>query len=106
MGSSRLHRVVALVVTRSTYTVMPSPLLGMLGVASQWTAVFDLAEGSQVERSMAEVRFQIDALERTTICVFGPPDSAPVLGAYTLEGFGLEVDASGQKLVAKRLFLV
>lgn len=102
---SRLQRVIARVDPRSTYTVMPGPLLTMLGIEPDWTQQFELADGRREERSLAEVRLKIADQDRTTICVFGQPDSEPVLGAYTLAGFGLEVDTTGQRLVPASLFL-
>ncbi len=57
------------------------------------------------ERSLAEVRLRIDDQERTTIRVFGQPESEPVLGAYSLAGFGLQADADRQGHLPARLFL-
>ena len=105
MDGSRFQRVIASVDPNSTYTVMPGPLLTMLGIEPEWSQQFELADGRRQERSLAEVRFRIDANERTTICVFGQPESVPVLGAYTLAGFGLHADSAGQRLVPAPLFL-
>ena len=102
---ARFQRVIARVEPRSTYTVMPGPLLTMLGVEPEWSQQFELADGRREEHSLAEVRLRIDDQERTTICVFGQPDSEPVLGAYTLAGFGLQADTAGQRLVPASLFL-
>ena len=102
---SRFQRVIAKVDPRSTYTVMPGPLLTMLGIEPKWSQQFELADGRREEHSLAEVRLKIGDQERTTICVFGQPESEPVLGAYSLYGFGLEADSAGQKLVPRRLFL-
>ena len=84
---------------------MPGQLLIMLGVEPEWSPHFELADGRREERSMAEVRLRIDGQERTTIRVFGQPDSEPVLGAYSLAGFGLQADTAGQRLVSTPLFL-
>ena len=54
---------------------------------------------------MAEVRLRLDDRERTTICAFGAGESQPLLGKYTLDGFGLTVDEAQNKLVPARLFL-
>ena len=102
---SGFQRVIVRVDTRNTYTVMPAPLLTMLGVEPEWTSEFELADESREERSLAEVRVKIGGQDRTTICVFGPPESEPVLGAYTLDGLGLEANSAGKKLVPRRLFL-
>ena len=102
---ARFQRVIARVDLNSTYTVLPGPLLTMLGIEPEWNQQFELADGRREEHSLAEVRLRIDAQERTTICVFGRPESEPIRGAYTLNGFGLEADSAGQKVVPKRLFL-
>ena len=102
---ARFQRVIARVDPGSSYTVMPGPLLTMMGIEPEWSQQFDLADGRREERSLAEVRLRIDDRERTTICVFGQPDSEPVLGAYTLAGFGLQADPTRQRLVPAPLFL-
>lgn len=101
---SRVERVIALVDPDSTYALMPSPLLQMLGIDPQWSSLLQSDDGSQVESSLAEVRLTLDEQERTTICVFGSPDAEPRLGHHTLLGFGLTVDSSGSKLVPAKLF--
>ena len=54
---------------------------------------------------MAEVRVRISGQERTTICIFGKGESEPILGAYTLEGFGFTADTVNRALIPARLFL-
>lgn len=102
---SRFESVSALVDTGSTYTVVPASVLEGLGVTPEWTGFFELADGRQQEYGLAEIRLRLDGQERTTICIFGSPDSEPLLGAYALEGFGLAADPVNQRLVPARLFL-
>ncbi len=102
---ARFQRVIARVDPHSTYTVMPGPLLTMLGVEPEWSQQFELADGRREERSLAEVRLKIADQERTTICIFGQPESEPVLGAHTLAGFGLQADTTRQRLVPAPFFL-
>jgi clan AA aspartic protease len=104
--ASRFERVTALVDTGSTYTVVPSPLLENLGIAPEWSSVFELADGRREEYSLAEVRVRVNGQERTTICIFGKAEGEPLLGAYTLEAFGLAADPVNRRLVPARLFLV
>ena len=47
---SGFQRVIVRVDTRNTYTVMPAPLLTMLGVEPEWTSEFELADESREER--------------------------------------------------------
>ena len=102
---ARFHRVFVLVGAGNKYTGMPSPLLSMLGIGPEWTEIFELADGSRQEYSLTEVRLRIDHRERTTICIFGKPESKPVLGTYTLDGFGLAVDSERRRLIPSGLFL-
>ncbi len=102
---ARSQRVIARVDPHSTYTVMPGPLLTMAGIEPEWSQQFELVDGRREEHSLAEVRLRIGDQERTSICVFGQPESEPVLGAYSLAGFGLEADTAGQRLVPAPLFL-
>jgi hypothetical protein len=102
---SRFQRVIAAVSPENSYTVMPSPLLEMLGIEPEWTDVLKAPDGGQEEYSLAEVRVRIDDRERTTVCVFGKADGPPILGKYTLDGFGLAVDEANRRLVPARLFL-
>ena len=101
-----VEEVEGLVDTGSTYTVAPAPLLQRLGIVPQWSGVFELADGRQEEYGMAEVRVLLNAQERTTICIFGAPDCQTLLGAYTLEGFGLAADPVNGRLVPSSLFLI
>ena len=102
---SRFQRVIAAVSAGNSYTLMPSPLLEMLGIDPEWTEVFEEAGGGRLEYSLAEVRVRIDGRERTTVCVFGDADRQPALGKYTLDGFGLAVDEANGRLAPARLFL-
>ena len=96
----------ALVDTGSTYTMISVSELEALGVSPEWTSVFELADGSRSEYRLAELQASINGESRTTICIFGDPGSTPLLGAYTLEGFGLAADPVNGKLTPARLYLV
>ena len=102
---SRYQPVIALVDTASTYAVMPSPMLSMLGIDPFWTGVLERADGRGEERSLAEIRLKIGEAERTVVCVFGQPDSQPVLGSHTLQAFGLRVEPGTSALAPGTIFL-
>ncbi|MBQ11519.1 MAG: hypothetical protein CMJ45_08215 [Planctomyces sp.] len=102
---SRYQPVIALVNTGSTYAVMPSPMLSMLGIDPYWTGMVELGPGGSEERSFAEIRLRIGDAECTVVCVFGQQDSQPVLGSHTLQAFGLQVDTATGGLVPARAFL-
>ncbi len=48
---------------------------------------------------MAETRVRLNGQTRTTLVVFGEEATLPLLGAYTLEGFGLAADPVNRRLV-------
>ena len=64
----------------------------------------DTNEANEVE-NITEVLLKINEQQRVTVCVFGKPDTQPVMGAHTLLSFGLTVDAANQRLVAATLQL-
>jgi len=102
---SRYQPVIAVVNTGSTYAVLPSPILSMLGIDPFWTGIVELASEVGEERSFAEIRLRIGDAERTVVCVFGQQDSQPVLGSHTLQAFGLAVDSATGELVPARVVL-
>ena len=102
---SRFQRLIALVDPAATYAVFPTTLLTTLGIAPQWRETFQTAGGGQEELPLAEILLKINEQQRTTVCVFGKPNTQPVLGAHTLLSFGLALDAANQRLVAARLLL-
>ena len=101
----RLAEISAMVDTGSIYSLLPKDLLEDLGISPEWTSEFELAEGREVQLGMAEVRIRLDGQDRVRVCIFGPTDCQPLLGADTLEGFGLMADPVNRRLVPARLFL-
>ena len=101
----RFESLRALVDAASSYSVVPATILASLGVEPQWTGLFTTADGSRHEMPLAEVRIRVDGQERTTICVFGSPESVPTLGSYALAGLAMEADPANRRLTAAILFL-
>lgn len=95
----RYEAVSAMADTGAAYTWVPRPLLERLGLQPSFRLSFVLADGRVIERDVTETRVRLDGSMRTTIVVFGDEGSAPLLGAYTLEGFGLSVDPVNKQLV-------
>ena len=100
-----LAEVTAMVDTGSIYTMLPSELLEDLGISPDRTKEFELADGREVQLGLANVRIRLEGEDNVRICIFGPPDCQPLLGADTLEGFGLMADPANRRLVPARLFL-
>jgi clan AA aspartic protease len=95
----RWDTVKALVDTGSTYTWVPRDTLTRLGVQPRFARPFVTADGRRVEREMASTFARLEGQELPTLVVFSEPGTQPLLGMYTLEGFGLGVDSVNQRLV-------
>ena len=102
VDSSKSVRVPKLLVdTGSDYTWIPAALLEKIGVKRQKKDLaFVTATGQTITRSVGfavlrmEPHFTIDEV------VFAEPGDLVLLGARTLEGMNLAVDAQRKKLVA------
>jgi len=102
---SRLAEATAMVDTGSIYTLLPADFLAELGITPEKVSEFELADGREVQLGMADVAIRLNGEERIRVCIFGPSDCEPLLGADTLEGFGLMADPVNRRLVPARLFL-
>jgi clan AA aspartic protease len=94
----RWSMVEALVDTGASYSWLPSSVPRNLGVAPTMRFPFVMADGCRVEKEMAETRVRLDGQERTTLVIFGDEGTVPLLGAYTLEGFGVAPDPVNKRL--------
>ncbi len=88
-----------LVDTGSTYTWVSGAFLSALGVHSTERRRILTIEGKTIERAAAEVLITLEGRTLHTICLFGEGGDLEVLGAYTLEGFGLAVDPIQRRLI-------
>ena len=86
------------------YTWIPHFILNGLGLEPAFRLPFVLADGRVVERDLIETRVRLDGQVRTTVVVFGDENSDALLGAYTLEGFGLMVDLINRHLAPVERF--
>ena len=99
LTGGRFETVESLVDTGATYTWVPRGLLERFGIVPQERQPFILADGRRVEYDMAQERVRLDGRERFTVCIFGDEGTEPLLGVYTLEGFGLGVDPVNRRLI-------
>ena len=91
----------ALVDTGSDYTWMPETMLKRIGVAEEKKDLaFVMANGQTITRSVGFAIIQVDGHFTIDEVVFGRPGDLTLLGARTLEGLNLRVDAKLKKLVA------
>ncbi len=98
----RFETVEVMVDTGSTFTVLPSSLLGRLGVRVQRRASFEIADGSVLELDVGETLVRLEGQTITTTVVFGTEATQPLLGAVALETALLAVDPARQRLVSTR----
>jgi len=84
--------------TGSTYTWVKRARLSSLGIKPMSRRVFKTIEGRLVEREIGEALIECGGERATTIVVFAEEGDAEVLGAYALEGLGLEVDPTTKEL--------
>ncbi len=105
-GGSHFEYVDALVDTGATYTQLPESLLRSLGIVPLGNLSFRLANGQSVMRDVSEAPMRIGDMVRTSPVIFGDDDSDALLGAVTLEIFGLGVDPVNQRLIPVEGLLV
>ena len=98
-GHSRLETVEALVDTGATYTQLPGSVLRSLEVIPFGSMDFILANGQSITRDIGETALRIDDMVRTSPVIFADEDSQALLGAVTLEIFGLGVDPVNERLI-------
>ncbi len=85
--------------TGATYTSLPRSVLRRLGVTPRGRRTFLLADGRPIERELAAVAVRLEGEIQQTLCIVGDEETPPLLGAFTLEGFGLGVDPINRRLV-------
>jgi predicted aspartyl protease len=95
----RREPVKLLVDTGSTYTWVSAVLLRRLGIDTTERRRIVTIEGVASERDLAEILVTLDDRTLHTVCLLGRARDLDVLGAYTLEGFGLAADPVQRRLV-------
>ena len=99
--------LVGMIDTGSLYSIIPASVLDGLGIARDETEQFRLADGSIREMDIGLALLEMDGRARTVHIAFGPdydaPDDAVVIGAMTLERFGVAVDPVHRRLIPATL---
>ncbi len=100
-GLDRFEQVEAWVDTGATYSWFPQFLLLRLGHLPTYSRKFVTADGRTIERELGRVPIRLSGEVQHSLVVFGDDDSAPLplLGAMTLEEFGLGADTGNHTLV-------
>lgn len=87
-----------LVDTVSTYTVIPSKVLGELGVKPIRVVRLRLADGSVIERALGEVGIEVEGFTASATPVIFCDEGIYLLGSVTMEQLGLAPDPVEKKL--------
>lgn len=85
--------------TGSLYSIIPASILDALGIARDEDELFRLADGSVVEMSIGLALITINGRARTVHVAFGGDDALTLIGAMTLERFGVAADPVHRRLV-------
>lgn len=89
--------------TGSLYSIIPEYILDELGIARDESEWFSLADGSIREMSIGLALLEMDGRRRTVHVAFGPDDDVVLIGAMTLERFGVAVDTRHRRLIPARV---
>ena len=95
-----------LVDTGATWGLIPAEAARSLGVEPSETRPVRTADGRESDLPLGEVRFTIDGQGLTTPCLISGPGTPALLGAVTLEAFGLATDPVQKVLVPVTGFLL
>jgi predicted aspartyl protease len=88
-----------LVDTGAELTWAPRPLLESLGIAREKTLAFRTADGRAIYRDIGYAIVHAGNTETNDEVVFAEPGDMCLLGARSLEGMNLRVDARAKQLI-------
>jgi predicted aspartyl protease len=89
----------ALVDTGSEYTWVPREVLHDLGIRPELSQRFIVADGRQLERQLGIAIIHAAGAKAPDFVVFAEPGDMVLLGARSLEGLNVRVDAQRKQLV-------
>jgi len=92
--------------TGATFPVVPRVLADELELRTVETRTFTLANGVEVARRLAWAGLSFDSRSSPSLVVVGESGDVPILGAFALEGLGLEVDPVAKTLRPAHQFLL
>jgi predicted aspartyl protease len=85
--------------TGASYARLPRPLLERLGVPPQERETFILGDDRRVEYDVGQTQIRVAGRTRYSMVIFGEERWEPLLGAITLQEFGLGVDPFHERLI-------
>ena len=89
--------------TGSLYSIIPEVILDELDIARDEQEWFSLADGSVREMSIGLALIEMDGRRRTVHVAFGPDENVVLIGAMTLERFGVAADTLHRRLIPARI---
>ncbi len=92
------EEVRCLVDSGAIYSLVPRPVLRRLGIKPHSTREFVLTNGDVIRRRLATATFEYSGLRGDSMVIVGEPGDDALLGATTLEGFGLVLDPFRREL--------
>lgn len=99
----------ALVDTGAAHTAVPEDVLEQIGVRARTTRRFKQAGGERVERPLGQARMRLadsgEDGEFYVPVIFLPRGADPLLGATSLQIFGLVIDPEGERLLPSEALL-
>jgi clan AA aspartic protease len=98
-----VEEVNCLVDSGAVYSLVPGRILKKLGIKPHSTREFVLADGRVVRRKLATATFEYENRRGDSMVIVGEPGDDPLLGATTLEGFGLVLDPFRRELRPMKL---
>ena len=99
--ASAVHVLQLLVDTGSEFTWIPEAVLKRAGIrVAKKDLEFVMANGQTVTRAVGYAIVRASGFETVDEVVFGQEGDLSLLGARTLEGFGVRVDPRRKRLVA------
>lgn len=95
-----------LVDSGAVYSLVPRTDLERIGIEPHSRRSFILANGEQVEQEIGSAIFEYQGQRGDSLVIFGEEGDSPLLGATTLEGFGLVLDPFRRELKPLPMLLV
>ncbi len=95
-----------LVDSGAVYSLVPRARLAEIGIEPHSSRTFILANGETVEREIGSAIFEYQGQRGDSLVIFGEEGDSPLLGATTLEGFGLILDPFRRELKPLPMLLV
>ena len=96
---TRYEPVEALVDSGATFTFIPRSVLERMGVRPLRKMAFEIADGSRMERDFGQTWVRLNGERSISPVIFGDDAATPLLGAVTLEIFGLGIDPVDSRLI-------